>query len=86
MFLCLFINVKMPTIVGSLTFMSRKTKSYSGDLSMILITSERGQESDKPTFPLLDLVTLKAPTKIAADDNLISYFYLSKKIRLDFCM
>ena len=63
MLLCLFINEKMPTIVGSLTFMSRKTKSYSGDLSMILITSEPDQESDMPTFLLLDLVTLKAPNK-----------------------
>ena len=27
---------------------------------------------------------LKRQTKIAADDNLIFYFYLSKKIRLDF--
>ena len=29
-------------------------------------------------------LTLKAPTKIAADNILIFYFYLSKKIRLDF--
>ena len=28
--------------------------------------------------------TLKVPNKIAADDILISYFYLLKKIRLDF--
>ena len=28
-------------------------------------------------------LTLKAQTKIAADDILIFYFYLSKKIRLD---
>ena len=30
------------------------------------------------------LLTLKRQTKIAADDILIFYFYLSKKIRLDF--
>ena len=29
------------------------------------------------------MLTLKAPNKIAADDILIFYFYLSKKIRLD---
>ena len=29
-------------------------------------------------------LTLKTPNKIAADDILIFYFYLSKKIRLDF--
>ena len=29
-------------------------------------------------------LTLKHQTKIAADDILIFYFYLSKKIRLDF--
>ena len=29
-------------------------------------------------------LTLKAQTKIAADDILIFYFYLSRKIRLDF--
>ena len=28
-------------------------------------------------------LTLKAPNKIAADDILMFYFYLSKKIRLD---
>ena len=32
----------------------------------------------------LVLLTLKCQTKIAADDILIFYFYLSKKIRLDF--
>ena len=31
-------------------------------------------------------LTLKRHTKIAADDILIFYFYLSKKIRLDFFM
>ena len=30
------------------------------------------------------MLTLKRQTKIAADDILIFYFYLSKKIRLDF--
>ena len=30
------------------------------------------------------LLPLKRQTKIAADDNLIFYFYLLKKIRLDF--
>ena len=36
-------------------------------------------------FPVFLLsLTLKAPNKIAADDILIFYFYLSKKIRLDF--
>ena len=29
------------------------------------------------------ILTLKAPSKIAADDNCFFYFYLSKKIRLD---
>ena len=32
----------------------------------------------------LAYLTLKAPSKIAADDILIFYFYLSKEIRLDF--
>ena len=30
------------------------------------------------------ILTLKAPNKMAVDDILIFYFYLSKKIRLDF--
>ena len=34
-------------------------------------------------MPRSNVLTLKAPTKIAADDILIFYFYLSKKIRLD---
>ena len=34
----LLINVKMPTLVGILTFMSRKKNSCSADLSMIFIT------------------------------------------------
>ena len=29
------------------------------------------------------MLTLKAPSKIAADDTYYFYFYLSKKIRLD---
>ena len=39
-----------------------------------------------PVFLLLFylMLTLKAPNEIAADDILIFYFYLSKKIRLDF--
>ena len=32
------------------------------------------------------ILTPKAPNKTAADDILIFYFYLSKKIRLDFFM
>ena len=33
---------------------------------------------------LMKSLPLKRKTKIAADDTLIFYFYLSKKIRLDF--
>ena len=33
---------------------------------------------------MYSILTIKAPNKIAADDILIFYFYLSMKIRLDF--
>ena len=37
--------------------------------------------SSKP-FCHVDMLTLEAPSKIAADDTYYFYFYLSKKIRL----
>ena len=36
------------------------------------------------SFSVKTHLTLKVPNKIAADNILIFYFYLSKKIRLDF--
>ena len=44
-------------------------------------------DGDKCRFVLTEIrrpLPLKRQTKIAADDSLKCYFYLSKKIRLDF--
>ena len=56
--------------------------SCSAELSMEKVLLPRGPGLIMK-FIITCLLTLRAPSKIAADTFIIFYFYLSKKIRLD---
>ena len=69
------------------------TDDFTGSKRKKRALAETLVEAAEVTYyklPRLDLcclqiqLTLKAPNKIAADDILIFYFYLCKKIKLDF--
>ena len=70
--------------VRSLTFMTVWREPYF-KLSPICCYINAGERSASVSaFSFASNLTLKAPNKIAADNILIFYFYLSKKIKLDF--
>ena len=52
-------------------------------LASLFIRGHLLQESFSPLKSTFFLLTLKVPSKIAADDALFFFFYLLKKIRLD---
>ena len=58
--------------------------SYNPSGKVEIATEGQCQTETLAKVCLVRTFVIKRQTKIAADDTLIFYFYLSKKIRLDF--
>ena len=65
----------------------RENKNSNRDIPPLLVapvgTIDKTPNASNVLSRLHMCLTLKAPNKIAADDTLFFYFYLSKEIRLD---